>query len=88
MIDDFQQELTDAIVITKRFRSPTEFSLYIENKVLVEKIGYMDAIISYCTEVDIGIDSVGNLVNQSLKDKIQLEAEDQNMMKKRGKLPL
>ena len=88
MIDDLNQELNDAIVITKRFRSPTEFSLYIEDKVAKEKIGYMDAIISYCNEVDIEIDSVGNLVNQSLKDKIQLEAEDQNMMKKRGKLPI
>ena len=88
MTDELGQELTDAIVITKRFRSPSEFSLYIEDKVIREKIGYMDAIISYCNEVEIEIDNVGSLVNQSLKDKIQLEAEDSNLMKKRGKLPL
>lgn len=88
MTDELDQELTDSIVITKRFRSPNEFSLYIEDKVARERISYMDAIIAYCTEMDIDIDNVGPLVNQSLKDKIQLEAEDSNLMKKRGKLPL
>jgi len=80
--------ITDGLVITKRFRSPNEFSLYIENRVLEEKIGYMDAIIKYCEDIDIDIESIAALVNQSLKDKIQIEAEDQNYMKKRGKLPL
>ena len=88
MTDELGQELTDSIVITKRFRSPTEFSLYIEDKVVTEKIGYMDAIINYCNDKDIDIENVGSLINQSLKDKIQLEAEDNNLMKKRGKLPL
>jgi hypothetical protein len=53
-----------------------------------EKIGYMDAVIQYCNEVDIDVESVSKLINQSLKDKIQSEAEDQNYLKKRGKLPL
>ena len=88
MIDTIGQELTDSIVITKRFRSPAEFSLYIEDKVIKDKVGYMDAIINYCNEMDIEIDNIGPLVNQSLKDKLQLEAEDANLMKKRGKLPL
>jgi hypothetical protein len=48
----------------------------------------MDAVIQYCTEVDIDIESISKLINQSLKDKIQTEAEDQNYLKKRGKLPL
>jgi hypothetical protein len=48
----------------------------------------MDAVIQYCTEVDIDIGSISKLINQSLKDRIQTEAEDQNYLKKRGKLPL
>ena len=88
MTDELDQQLTDSIVITKRFRSPTEFSLYIEDKVARERITYMDAIIAYCNEMDIDVDNVGALINQSLKDKIQLEAEENNLMKKRGKLPL
>lgn len=80
--------ITDSLIITKKFRSPNEFSLYIEKKVQDSKIGYMEAIISYCDEIDIDIETIAGLVNKSLKEKIQLEAEEQNYLKKRGKLPL
>ena len=83
-----EETLTDALIITKRFRSPNEFSLYIEEKVLQESISYMDAVIGYCNDIDIDVESVTKLINQSLKDKIQNEAEDQNYMRPRGKLPL
>ena len=83
-----ENEITDGLVITKRFRSPNEFSLYIEEKVALDKIGYMDAVIKYCDEIDIDVESIAKLINQSLKDKIQIEAEDQNYMRSRGKLPL
>ena len=89
MLDPKSEEtLTDALIITKRFRSPNEFSLYIEEKVLQESISYMDAVIGYCNDIDIDVESVTKLINQSLKDKIQNEAEDQNYMRPRGKLPL
>lgn len=88
MSDEDFANLNDVLVITKKFRSPNEFSLYIEEKVIKEKIGYMDAVISYCAEVDIDVESISKLVNQSLRDKIQTEAEEQNFLKKRGKLPL
>ncbi len=78
----------DSILITKKFRSPTEFSLYIEERVLREKIGYMDAIIDYCTINDVEIDNIGALVTKGLKEKVQIEAEDFNMMKPKGKLPI
>lgn len=81
-------ELNNSILITRRFRSPSEFSLYIEERVLKEKIGYMDAIIDYCTTNDVDLESIGSLVTVSLKEKIQLEAEEANLLKPRGKLPL
>jgi hypothetical protein len=88
MDKEIEYILTDSLIITKKFRSPNEFSLYIEEKVIREKIGYMDAIIQYCEEIDIDIESISKLVNQSLKDKVQNEAEEQNYIKRRGKLPL
>jgi hypothetical protein len=89
MTDELQQYiLTDTLIITKKFRSPNEFSLYIEERVFKEKIAYMDAVIQYCGEVDIDVESISKLINQSLKDKIQIEAEEGNYFKKRGKLPL
>jgi hypothetical protein len=81
-------EFNDSILITKRFRSPTEFSLYIEERVVKERLGYMDAVIDYCQTNDVDIDNVGGLITPSLKEKIQLEAEDNNMMRPRGKLPI
>ena len=81
-------KFNDSILITKKFRSPTEFSLYIEERVLKERIGYMDAIIDYCTINDVDIDNIGSLVTNELKEKVQIEAEDSNMMKPKGKLPV
>lgn len=86
--EDVLKTFTDSFIITKKFRSSNEFSLHIEEKVAKEKISYMDAIIAYCNDVDIDVESVANLVNQSLKEKIQIEAEENNFMKKRSKLPL
>ena len=88
MNEEVQYILTDSLIITKKFRSPNEFSLHIEERVFREKIGYMDAVIQYCGEVDIDVESISKLINQSLKDKIQIEAEEGNYFKKRGKLPL
>ena len=88
MNEELEYILTDSLIITKKFRSPNEFSLYIEDRVIRESIGYMDAIIQYCSEVDIDVESISKLINQSLKDKVQIEAEDGNYFKKRGKLPL
>jgi hypothetical protein len=85
---DENEQLTDALVITKRFRSPTEFSLYIDEQVSTFKITYMDAVINYCNEKEIDIDSIGSLINQKLREKIQMEAELANMIKPRGHLPV
>lgn len=81
-------QLTDALVITKRFRSPNEFSIYIDEIVTRTKAGYMEAVISYCDEKDIEIDSIGPLINQKLREKIQMEAEIANMIKPIGHLPV
>jgi len=87
-MDELKKELTDSIIITKRFRSPNEFSLYIEEKVQLEHLGYMDAVIQYCNEIDIDVEAIAKLINQTLKEKIQIEAEENNYLKKRGKLPI
>ena len=82
------QKLTDALVITKRFRTSTEFGVFIDEIVRAKKITYMDAVIGYCNEMDIDIESIGSLINQKLKEKIQVEAEQANLIKPRGHLPV
>ena len=83
-----QKTLNDSLVITKRFRSPNEFGLYIDELVTQFNVTYMDAVIKYCHEKDIDVESIGPLINKKLRDKIQLEAEQQLLMKPRGHLPV
>ena len=68
-----------------------EFSLIIEGVVKDKRpITYMDAIIWYCEENKIEVESVGRLISKSLKEKIQVEASKANLIKieQTGKLPV
>ena len=61
----------------------------IEKIVIEKKISYMEAIIDYTEKVDCEIEMVAKMLNRSIKDKIEAEAENLNMMKKKtSKLPL
>ena len=57
------------------FFTPTKFSTMIEEMVLNKKVTYMDACLEYCKENNVEPESIGRLVNKSLKQKIQVEAE-------------
>ena len=59
-----------------------EFSLTIEAIVKEKKIPYMDAVLKYCEDNDIDTSSIGPLINKSLKEKIQAEAEKLNLIEK------
>jgi len=85
-----ETNITDEFIISKKFNTSNEFSLFIEERVGKTSLSYMDAIISYCDEADIDVESVKTLVNKSLKEKIKLEAEEKNYFRKRnlGILPI
>lgn len=74
-------ELTDSMIITKRFSTKDEFCLYIHERVKINKTGYMETIIEFCEEESIDIESISSLIDDSIKNKIRLEAEKENMMK-------
>jgi hypothetical protein len=49
----------------------------------------MEAILKYTDDVDCEIEMVAKMLNRSIKDKIEAEAYELNMMKDRSsKLPL
>ena len=53
------------------------------------QITYMEAIVKYTDDVDGEIEMVAKLLNKSIKDKLEAEAYDLNMMKKRiSRLPI
>jgi hypothetical protein len=76
--------------LNKKFISKDKFAEDIENIVLKTNMNYIDAIVDYCENNSIDIESVGKLISKPLKDKIKCDAMDLNYLKKtsRGKLPL
>ena len=79
-------ELSDEFAVTKKFRNATEFSLFIEEQIKGTRLTYLEMVLEYCKNNDVDPESLKSLINQQLKDKIRLDAEDANMLKKRGTL--
>lgn len=88
IVPDGGEPLSDGFIITREFGSANEFSQWVEKKHAETRAPRMDIIITYCTERDIDIEAVAPLINKVLKEKIRLEAEDANMMKRSARLPL
>ena len=67
-----------------------EFSLKIESVVKEKLISYMDAVVWYCEQNGLDTSQVSSLISKSLKEKIQVEATNLNMLKipKCGVLPI
>ena len=68
--------------------TPTKFSLLIEQMVQTKNISYMDACLEYCKEKELEPNSIAKLVNKSLKQKIQMEAEQLHFLPKTNSLPV
>ena len=72
------------------FLSKDRFAEEIEAMVLDTKMSYIEAIVEYCEEKGIEVESVSKLISKPLKEKLKYEATELNYLKKtsRGKLPL
>ena len=82
------KELDEAL--NNKFIRKEKFAEDIENLVLTTNMNYIDAIVQYCEDNEIEIESVGKLISKPLKEKIKYVATELNYMKKtsKGKLPL
>ena len=76
--------------LNKKFVSKDKFAEDIEALVLNTSMNYIDAIVQYCDDNSIEIETVNKLVNKPLKEKIRWEATELNYLKKtsHGRLPL
>ena len=77
-------------VLNQKFLSKDKFAEDIESLVLETKMSYIDAIVQYCEDNNIEVETVNKLVSKPLKEKIRWEATELNYLKKtsRGRLPL
>ena len=78
-------------VMESKFFCSTRFAQEIETLVLENKdMNYIDAIVFFCDQNSIDVESVPKLISKPLKDKIKRDAQELNFMKKssRAKLPI
>tara|TARA_Y100001963_G_scaffold30506_1_gene41766 strand:- start:384 stop:641 length:258 start_codon:yes stop_codon:yes gene_type:complete len=74
-----------------KFFSPAGFAEEIESLVQVNKdMNYIDAIVHFCDQNSIDLESVPKLIPKPLKEKIKYQASELNFLKRssRAKLPI
>jgi hypothetical protein len=75
----------------KKFLGPAKFAQEIERIVLENSdLNYIDAIVVYCEQNNIELESVPKLISKPLKEKLKYNAMELNFLKRssRAKLPL
>tara|TARA_Y100001970_G_C13717794_1_gene595083 strand:+ start:116 stop:376 length:261 start_codon:yes stop_codon:yes gene_type:complete len=78
-------------VMESKFFCSTRFAEEIETLVLNNAdMNYIDAIVFFCDQNNIDVESVPKLISKPLKEKIKYDAQQLNFMKKtsRAKLPI
>ena len=58
--------------------TPKSFALQIETIVNQKGISHMDAVLWYCNEEGIELDTVGSMIPKGLKQKIEANARELN----------
>ena len=84
-----QNELEKAL--ENKFFCPSRFAQEIESLVHTgDGMSYIDAVVHFCDNNSIDVESVPKLISKPLKEKLKYEAMELNFLKKssRAKLPL
>ena len=76
--------------LKEKFLCSAQFAQDIEAIVKDDNLGYIDAIVHYCEQNAIVVESVPKLISKPLKEKLKWEATELNYLKRtsRAKLPL
>lgn len=64
------------------------FTRMVEKTSEESHIDLLDAICYYCEKEEIDFDVAASLLSQSVVDKIRLQAEELNLIKKESRLPI
>lgn len=82
-----ENELEKAI--EDKFFCPTKFAQQIEELVQINiEMNYIDAIVYFCEQNSVDLESVPKLISKPLKDKIKFEAMELNFLKKTSRAKL
>ena len=77
-------------VIKEKFLCKQRFTQEVEELVKTYKFNYIDAILTFCEENKIELETVPKLLSKPLKEKLKFNAMELNFLKRssRAKLPL
>jgi hypothetical protein len=68
------------------FKNAAAFSLHIEEFARKNRMSHMDAVLKYCEENFLEPDDIKNLINKPLRDKIENDMREANMLPKQATL--
>ena len=78
-----------ANVLASKFFCPSKFAENIESLVLNNKdMNYIDAIVHFCDQNNLDVESVPKLISKPLKEKIKYEAQELNFLKRTSRAKL
>ena len=77
-------------IMKEKFLCQSKFAEEIEKLVKMYNFNYIDAILTFCEENKIEMESVSKLISKPLKEKLKYDAQQLNFMKRtsRAKLPI
>ena len=77
------------MIVLKQFTDMTiDLNLTIEELVKDKELSYMDAVLHYAQTSEIEPEAMAKMLNQSVKDKIEVEAQELHLLKRTAKLPI
>ena len=84
---NYQEEIEKEL--KSKFMCPSRFAQEIESLVQTDAdMNYIDAIVYFCDQNKIDIESVPKLISKPLKEKIKCEAINLNFLKRTSRAPI
>lgn len=68
------------------FKNANEFSIHVENLARESGNTYIDTILEYCEKNEIDPKEISAMINQNLKEKLEMEYEELNYLPKKSRL--
>ena len=68
------------------FKTVNEFSIYIEQRARENRMSHLDAVLEYCKENYLEPDDITSMISKSLKDKLEVDFREANMLPKTAQL--
>jgi hypothetical protein len=65
-----------------------KFSNIIERTVIDKRLSYIDAVVWWCEKNEMEIEVAAKLLNTVIKGKLEVEAQDLNVIAKGARLPI